>query len=785
MTLRGGVANWGDASGSVCRRGKVSGIGCLLRKCRPVRLGPAAAVFAFAGVLLAACNNLIPDIHDPKGQAPNIHDQVQSIDLLPRFPQSSGPATTNRSRGSRDVVYNASAENADAANPPATVEGAEPAATGDGYDLSFENAPVTTVAKVILGDILGVGYIIDPRVQGTVTLTSGRPVAKSDVLFVLESALRVSNVALVRDASGYRLVPANEAVANGRIDVSADGRSPQAGYGVTIVPLRYAAAATITKLLENFATKQGAMRVDTARNMLIIQGTGPERRAAVETVLNFDTDWMRGQTVGIFPVRHSTPEPIISEIEKIMDIGEGGLNQNLIKLQPIARQNAILVSTSKPALLKTAQNWIKRLDNSEISSTGVKVYRVRYGDAKNIAAILNDMFGGGSGGSSIDSASNQIAPGGGLTTTSSGGAAGGLGSAPMSPVERLTGGPPPSKSTLGSENPANAASNTLGSQRAGASTSGAILPGIRITADVTNNSLLIYANEENYKIIESALRQIDRPQLQVAFDATIAEVTLNDNLNYGVQFFIKSTNVGAAPDTGSAVNTIGGAVLSRVLPGFNLLIGSEQTPQVILDALHGVTDVKILSNPSLVVVDNGVATLQVGDQVPITTGTATVLSANNAVVNTINYQNTGIILRVVPRVSANNNVRLDIEQEISSASSSLTLTPTISQRKVKSTLTVADGQTVLLAGLVSETQNLTRSGIPLLDQLPGALGDTFSHQNRTTARTELIIFIRPQIIRDAVDAHLVAEELRAKLKSRVGSVTPRLPAGSSGQLPVR
>ncbi len=201
--------------------------------------------------------------------------------------------------------------------------------------------------------------------------------------------------------------------------------------------------------------------------------------------------------------------------------------------------------------------------------------------------------------------------------------------------------------------------------------------------------------------------------------------------------------------------------------------------------MHAITDVKILSNPSLVVVDNGVATLQVGDQVPITTGTATVLSANNAVVNTINYQNTGIILRVMPRVSGNNMVRLDIEQEISSASSSSTLTPTISQRKVKSTLSVADGQTVLLAGLVSETQNKTRSGIPLLDQLPGYLGDAFSHQGKTTQRTELIIFIRPQIIRDAIDAHLVAEELRAKLKSRIGTVSPRFPQGSSQPISVR
>ncbi|HEY1475592.1 MAG TPA: type II secretion system secretin GspD [Pseudolabrys sp.] len=749
-------------------------IGRLVRRCRPVHLGPAVTIFAFAGtLLLAACNNLIPD--SPRTQTPNIHDHVQSLDLLPRLPQSSEPATVNRAAGPRAAIYEASAENADGSTP-VKIEGVDPAASGDGYDLSFENAPVATVAKVVLGDILGVGYVIDPRAQGTVTLSSGRPVAKSDVIYVLENALRVSNIALVRNANTYRLVPLNEAIANGRLDVAADGRPPQPGYGVSVVPLRYVSAATITKLLENFATKQGATRIDATRNMILIQGTGPERRTAVETVLNFDTDWMRGQTVGIFPIRHSTPEPIISEIEKIMDTGDGGLNHDLIKLQPIARLNAILVAASKPALLKTAQSWIQRLDNSEISSTGVKVYRVRYGDAKYLAQILNEMFSGGAG-SSIDSASSQIAPGGGVTTTSSSSEP-----APMSPAERLTGGPPLSKQLSAITPPAPGGSAALTNPHAGAPAGGAILPGIRITADVTNNSLLIYASEDNFKIIEGALRQIDRPQMQVAFDATIAEVTLNDSLTYGVQFFLKSSNVGAPPDTGSALNTITtNTVLSRVLPGFNLLVGSEQTPQVVIDALHGVTDVKILSNPSLVVVDNGVATLQVGDQVPITTGTATVLSANNAVVNTINYQNTGIILRVVPRVSSNSTVRLDIEQEISNVSTTNptgTLTPTISQRRVKSSLTVTDGQTVLLAGLISENQNKSRNGIPWFDQLPSYLGDAFSHQNKTTTRTELIIFIRPQIIRDPIDAHLVAEELRAKLKSRIGEVSPRSPLGT-------
>ncbi len=338
-------------------------------------------------MLAAACNLLTTESEQKR--SPNIHDQVNSIDLLPRFPQPGGPTVADRSRGPSAVVVNGSEDVA--VEKTVTLESAAPSAAGEGYDLNFENAPVTTVAKVILSDILGSGYIIDPRVQGTVTLTSGRPVAKSEVLFVLESALRASNIALLREGTGYRLVPSPDAVASGRLDV-ANGTAPQPGYGITVVPLRYVSAATITKLVENFATKQGAVRIDATRNMILIQGNGPERRTAVETVLSFDADWMKGQSVGIIPVRHSTPEPIIAEIERIMDTADGGLNQNLVKLQPIARLNAILVVARKPELLRTAQNWIKRLDNSEISSTGVKVYRVKYGDARNLAKLLNEMF---------------------------------------------------------------------------------------------------------------------------------------------------------------------------------------------------------------------------------------------------------------------------------------------------------------------------------------------------------------------------------------------------------
>jgi len=243
---------------------------------------------------------------------------------------------------------------------------------------------------------------------------------------------------------------------------------------------------------------------------------------------------------------------------------------------------------------------------------------------------------------------------------------------------------------------------------------------------------------------------------------------------------ITGTGTATTTNTGSLFSTAGSsALLSAVAPGLNLVLGPANMPNLILSALHNVTDVKVLSNPSLVVLDNQTATLQVGDQVPISTGTATVLTANNTVVSTIDYRNTGVILRVVPRVSAGGNVIIDIEQESSSVEpgSASSLTPTISDRRVKSSVSVASGQTVLLAGLISDETDRTRQGIPVLDKIPG-IGDLFSQQSGTKVRTELIIFIRPTIIRDAVDAHMVAEELRSKLNGDlVGGNFPGLHEG--------
>jgi len=712
-----------------------------------------------------ACNTAY--LEQRTDQPQNAADIVRSTDLQPRYPQSTGTVDTGGASAPKAFSFFGSSSPVQGAPAPAA-SGADVEASGDGYTLNFENAPIANVAKSVLGDVLGVGYVIDPRVQGSVSLSSERPIAKKDMLLVLESALRANNLIMTREGSAYRISPASEA-SFGRVDRQGSAEAAEPGYGMTVIPLRYVSGTTALKLLDGFAARPGAIRSDPNGQLLFVVGSGSERQSALDVVRNFDVDWLQGQSVGVYPVQNSTPEPIVAELEKIMDSGESGLGHGLVKFQPVARLNSILVVASKPDLLRAAARWISRLDEPAAANASVKVYKVRYGDAKQIAQLLTQMFASAGAGS----AANEIAPSSGTKA--------------LTPTERLTGGrtanangpgaaavPPAAASTPGSAAEQfgalpvatlNSELTTLGQGGGG----GPQLPNVRITADIANNSVLIYAKADEYKIIERTLIQLDRPRLQVAIEVTIAEVTLNDQLNYGVQFWlhnggVSNTLTGIIPSVANNVaENPRGPPLSG---GLNVVVGNTLTPRVVINALHGLTDVRILSNPSLVVVDNGEATLEVGDQIPISTGSATVLSANNAVVNTVDYKNTGIIMHVLPRVNANGSVLLNIDQEISAVppgTSDTTLTPTISQRKVTSQIAVVSGQTVLLAGLIQDQQEATRQGIPLLNQIP-YVGAAFGTSGKTGKRTELIIFIKPQIIRDGADASMVAEELRSKMR---------------------
>ena len=745
------------------------------------RIASRGAIWGVLCLLLANCSSV--ERLDP------VSEEVASADLSARFPTAMQRRTAEPPLP-RSEIYQGSPAEADQAGAQVIEEGATARGT-DGFDLNFQNAEIAVVSKVLLGDLLKLTYSVDSRVQGTISLSSGRPVAKQHLMVLFESALKLVSANLVKEGGLYKVVPAGEALGSGAID----GDARQSGYGISVLPLRYVSAQVVMRAIDSFAAKPGAAKVDPARNLLLVQGSSSERASAIEAALAIDVNWMRNQSVGIFPLRNSSPDTIITELQNVFNSGKEGAAGQLMRFQPINRLNAVLAVAQTKGMIEQARMWVERLDRSDTNNTAVRVYRLRYGNARVMAAILREVFTGQGGGlPQLGVTGNQdlsqLTPGSSMQRGSS------LGGSSLGDRSSGSSSSLSSRSTLGSNSSSSSGgtgsgfggsndgsgiggsgdpSQPGGSGRLGAggndisslSTGGgaggpALLPNVRITADIANNSLLIYASREQYKTVERAIYELDRAPMQVAIDVTVAEVTLKNELQHGVQFYFQNQTSGAPKGSiGFGLTNI----LARTIPGGNLVLGSNADPRVVVNALSTITDVKVLSSPALVVLDNQQAMLQVGDEVPIATRSAQDIIVPNApIVNNIEMRNTGVILRVTPRVNANGAVTLDVIQEVSAVANQAdkTLTPTISQRRVQSSIAVVSGQTVLLGGLIQTKDDLTKLGLPILSDLKG-IGNLFSTNTKTTHRTELIVFIRPQIIRNGIDAQLVAEELRSKL----------------------
>lgn len=701
-----------------------------------VRRGAAACVLA----VVAACTST-GDYLEDTATRPDPLDKAANADLSARKPSGGGFLSSlgfGRTQGNRQgEVYYGYQQQLTAGERKSLER-----LSGETFEVNLEDAEIKVAARNVLGEVLGIGYSIDPRVTGRVSITTSKPTPAPEILNLLESALRSSGVAMLREGDRLRLVPASEALGVAELD---RGTTIQPGYAVTVLPLKNVSASTILPLLENFVARPGMVREDPGRNALIFQGTAAERTAAIEAARSFDQDWLGDQSVGIFPVNNSSAAAMMPELTRVLDIGEGGRGGNTIRVQPIERSNAILVVAKTRNQLQRAASWIERLDRMDASASNLRVYKVQHLEAGRLASMVNQIFNNGSASAPPEDPASQFPPGSQADNQNQG--ANGTQPANATPDQRMADELP---TAVGAE-------NTSSSQG-----------GVRITANPENNTILIYARPDQQRLIEQALTALDRPQEQVAIEATIAEVTLTNDLRYGVQFFLDSNDLGLGGNKGSVglFQEAGKAVLSRTLPGFNLLLGPETDPRVVIDALRGVTEVKVLSSPSVVVLDNKPAVLQVGDEIPIVTRTAqSVTDPEAPIVNNVEFRNTGVILNVRPRITGNGTISLVIEQEISSVqrSQAQSLTPTISQRKVSSTVSVTSGQTVMLGGLISERQQRGRDGVPVLGDLP-LIGDAFRSNQNSGTRTELIILIRPQVIRDSMDAQTVAEQMRSQLR---------------------
>ena len=720
----------------------------------PVRRIHVPAQLLIRGFLLlglalavAACNTTLESHLPPPG----------SVDLSAKAPTAlkyrmGNPQAGVDSRGSYEL-FNGQAPDGSVGDLSSGAAGVEQ--TGDKYSINVDGADLAQVTKLVLADTLGQNYIIDPRVQGTITLSSVRPMTANEILSAFEAALRLTGATLVQQGNVYKIIPLQE-VLEGEMGTAQAGRAgaaAQPGYGVSVVPLRFISPSNMLELMDSFIARSGTVRASTIGSMLLIRGSGAERQQLVNVVLSFDVDWMRSQTAAIAILANSKPTDMVSKLQAIFAQDSSLAGGNSLRAIPLERLNGVVLIANTKEKVRRALTWVGRLDRESNTETNYYVYNVQNGSAVSLAKILNATFLEKSG---EDTVTSQVEPGQDTATVTTG-------DQQPQPGQGENAGQT-GQDQSGDQTPGGKADRQDGTGTDTATTSSADLPkpdlssGIRITPNPETNTLVIRATPQVYAKILATLKQLDKQAVQVLINTTIAEVNLNDTLQYGVQAYLKTHDVKVGFSNGN------GLAIRPNLPGFNLLVGSAVDPRIVLDALSAVTRVRVVSSPSIVVLENESATIKVGDSIPITVQKQQATDKTSNIINSIEYRDAGVILKVKPRISANGIVTMIISQELSSVTGGATsLTPTFSQRTITSTVSVPSAQTVVLGGLISGQESHEKSSVPILNKVP-VIGDLIGHTDNIAKRTELIVFITPQIIQDGEDASKVSEELREKMR---------------------
>jgi len=615
-----------------------------------------------------------------------------------------------------------------------------------GYQLAFVDADVKRVVDAVLGAMLGVDYSIDPKVEGNVTLRTTKPVSRNALIPLLESALAPLNAVIQADGSAYRVVPRDSARMGAHFPTEGDAISGPTGFATEVVELKNASAREMSKLLEQFLGKEVVGGTNVARNQILITGTGEERAAAKALIARFDVDSLASMNFEFRKLENVDPDTLAGELEKIFQPPLDIIGSR-VKLVPLPRLRSILLIAANRADFDRVIPWIQRLDSGGAGKPKLYSYAVQNGLARDLARSLQAVLGTG-GSSSTSFTSTTVQP-----ASASGQAAAG---------RAVEAAPPPEGSA-----------NSLYSLQSPEEN------GPRIVPNEANNALLIYATGEQYEFIRDVLEKIDQPAAQVLIEATLAEVTLSNDLSYGIDWRKLDGN-----DTISLSSNSSG-IPASIFPGFSYsYVGSSA--RAVLNTLQSKTNVRVLSAPRLLVLNNQTASLQVGDQVPLVTQQAQSVSAAGApIVNTVELRDTGVILKVTPRVNESGSIILDIDQEVSDAVPTTTSgisSPTIQQRKLSSTVSTRSGQMIALGGLIRDRVTRGKSGVPLLSQIP-LVGAAFGTHTTRGDRTELIILLTPTVMRSPEEIRSTVNELidhldlarplvdRAKLR-QVGAPRP-------------
>ena len=625
------------------------------------------------------------------------------------------------------------------------------------YTLNFEGLDIRQIVQYILGDYLKESFTIHPQAAGNATVRFSKPVSRQELIPVLEMLLRQNNLVMVKEEGIYKILPAALGT-KGSISPALGGVAKPLpnGYSVQIIQLKFVGVGDMARILLPYQIDPTAVQQDPIRNLLVLSGTQRELRHLLDIIELFDVDFLAGYSIGLYPLSTDV-KALSTDLNNIFGAGAASPLAGIVKYIPIERLNALLVVTTQPRYLEEAKKWIERLDKTGGVAGGLRfnVYPVQHGKAEKLAQLLNEIYG-----NKQASTTPTLAPGQRPVQVTTTPAVPGAPTAPQTPLQ-----------------------SALQSLVSFAGSGVSVSKDARIIADNDNNALLILASPSDYETIQTALKQLDVPRRQVSVEVLIAEVTLTDELKFGLEWFINERYTNAGNTVGGLRNPSGGTgILPGVLP-ITPGLGAAIDPRTLISATPGLqllnvlggdiratlqalgTDGRatVLSAPRVMVLDNEKASINVGDQISIDTGTSQGTGTGGTTLTTRQYLPTGIILTVTPRINAGGRVTLEVNQEVSSAGAvSGGGNPPISTRKAQTTINVGSGETTVLAGLIGTDSSSGTQGVPLLSKIP-LIGGLFGSQAYRNKRTELVILITPTVITSAVEAAAFTDELRSKM----------------------
>lgn len=669
-----------------------------------------------------------------------------------------------------------------------------------GVTLKFDNADIYDVLQVVLGDILKLDYIIDPAVQGRVTLKSTGAISMADIFSALETALATSNISIVRQGKTYKVMRDANAV---RDSLGSQGVGA-ASVVMQIIPLRFVQANQLVNTLRNFIGSQAAITNDPANKHLIVADRQANVDKIIEMVKTLDVDYFNHVQIKLLPIQNAEANDMAKEIDGLFKTSGlfnwAGTDAAKVYVLPVVRMNALLVATANDKLMQAAEQWVKTLDAEPRNGLGafVHVYPVANSNANHLANILQQLFGGNAapasntGASSLPSANNSAFGSSGASA----GAAGGLGGSAAS-TTAATG------TTRTIER-----GNNVPSAQGATGTSTGLGGSVQVIADEVTNSLIIRASAQDFQQIRKVLERLDSVPRQVLIQVMVAEVTLTDTLQYGVEWWLKSALsnkgktwpgfIGLEGAIKPGVTSASGATpaVAGSSSGLNYAVfGSAGQVIGMLNLLGQDTDVNILSTPHVLASDGKIAKVEVGDEIPVITQTVSTPSSTGllssssfSTSNSVQYRPTGILLEVKPSITSSGSVSLSIAQEVSSLGNPVTTGgseyPSFSKRKVTTDVTIENGKTIMLAGLIQNKGNNVVTGVPILKDIP-VFGGLFGSTKKVRDKTELLITITPYIVTNRSEGERITGSFQESLQKLRGMLlnNPTTPALNSDALP--